>query len=154
MEGKSTPTPHAVLGPATLPRRFGALFVDWVLASLAAGFVGPPQDHPWAPPLILLLEYGFFLGLFGQTPGMFVTRIRCARLATRPAPPDTTRRGTPGTAGPATPDTSATTGAIGVPRALLRGALLLLVVPALVMDADRRGLHDRAAGTMMVQCRT
>ena len=35
-------------------------------------------------------------------------------------------------------------GRIGMPRALLRGVLLALVVPALIMDGDRRGLHDRA----------
>jgi len=39
---------------------------------------------------------------------------------------------------------------IGVPRAALRGLLLVLVVPALIMDGDRRGLHDKAAGTVMI----
>lgn len=129
VESTINPAPP-VLAPATLLRRFGALLADWILVSLIAGFVGPPQQHPWAPPVILLVEYGFFVGLFGQTPGMFVTRIRCARLVA------------PG---------CAASGPVGVPRALLRAALLILVVPALVMDADRRGLHDRAAGTVMIR---
>jgi uncharacterized RDD family membrane protein YckC len=55
---------------------------------------------------------------------MWVMRIRCVRAAD----------GRP----------------VGVPRALLRGVLLALVVPALLMDGDRRGLHDRAAGTIVV----
>ena len=49
---------------------------------------------------------------------MYVTRIRCVSWPTAAA--------------------------IGLPRALLRGVLLALVVPALIMDAHRRGLHDRA----------
>lgn len=36
--------------------------------------------------------------------------------------------------------------------ALVRTALLLLALPALVSDADQRGLHDRAAGTVLVRC--
>jgi hypothetical protein len=31
--------------------------------------------------------------------------------------------------------------------------LLSLVIPALIMDSDRRGLHDRAAGSIMVSAR-
>ena len=59
-----------------------------------------------------------------MTPGMRLTRIRCVRFADG--------------------------GIIGVPRALLRGVLLALVVPALIMDANLRGLHDRAAGSIVV----
>lgn len=36
-------------------------------------------------------------------------------------------------------------------RALLRTILVCLFVPALIMDADQRGLHDRAAGTLLVR---
>ena len=35
-------------------------------------------------------------------------------------------------------------------QALVRTVLLLLLVPALVWDADRRGLHDKAAGAIVV----
>ena len=45
---------------------------------------------------------------------------------------------------------SSTGGPVGIPRALLRGVLLALVVPALIMDEDRRGVHDRAAGTVVL----
>ena len=39
----------------------------------------------------------------------------------------------------------------GLLRAAARTALLLLVVPAVVQDGDGRGLHDRAAGTVIVR---
>jgi uncharacterized RDD family membrane protein YckC len=106
-----------------MTRRFGALVLDWVLCVLISGFFAPLTDDPW-PPLILIAEYGFFLGLFAQTPGMRVARIRCVSV----------RDGGP----------------LGVPRATLRGVLLALVVPALVLDRDRRGLHDRAAGSVVL----
>ena len=39
---------------------------------------------------------------------------------------------------------------LGLARALLRQALLCLVIPALVIGVDRRGLHDMAANTVVV----
>ena len=35
-------------------------------------------------------------------------------------------------------------------RAVVRTALLILLVPALLVDADGRGLHDRLTGTAVV----
>ncbi len=97
--------------------------IDWVLCILAASIFADPFHDGWAPVLVLVAEYGFFIGLFAQTPGMYLTRIRCVSW-------------TDG-------------GRIGMLRALLRGGLLALVVPALIMDADRRGLHDRVAGSVI-----
>jgi hypothetical protein len=122
--------PHAPAPPATDPafvppslgRRFGALVVDWVLCLLVSNFFADPVRDGWAPVLVLVLEYGFFLGLFTQTPGMYVTRIRCVDWSDG--------------------------GRIGVLRALLRGLLLALVVPALIMDEHRRGLHDRLTNSV------
>lgn len=42
---------------------------------------------------------------------------------------------------------------VGLPRAALRTALLSLVLPALIIGGDRRGLHDMAAGTVVVSRR-
>ena len=42
---------------------------------------------------------------------------------------------------------------VGLPRAALRTLLLALLVPALIWDRDGRGLHDRAAGTVVVRTR-
>jgi uncharacterized RDD family membrane protein YckC len=111
--------------PASLARRFGALLVDWILCLLVAGTFARPQREGWAPATVLLAEYTFFLGFFTQTPGMWLARIRCVRETTG--------------------------GRLGVPRALLRGFLLNLLVPALIMDSRRRGLHDRAVGSIVVE---
>ena len=108
----------------SLARRFGALFVDWILCLLVSSFFGDPRTNPWVP-LVLAGEYAFFIGLFAQTPGMYVARIRCVSVATG--------------------------GPVGVPRAALRGLLLILVIPPLLMNNEqRRGLHDRIAGTVVV----
>ncbi|BCJ61033.1 RDD family protein [Micromonospora endophytica] len=110
--------------PADVQRRFGALVVDWVLCLLAAGLFASPARDAWAPVAVLIVEYAVFLGLFAQTPGMYLTRIRCVDWADG--------------------------GRIGLLRALLRGVLLALVVPALLMDQHRRGLHDRLTRSVMV----
>ncbi|HET8660372.1 MAG TPA: RDD family protein [Micromonosporaceae bacterium] len=120
---KQAPTTAAPALPSLL-RRFVALLADWLLCLLAAGLVANPRQVPWPPVAVLVAEYGFFIGLFGQTPGMWLAKVRCVSA----------RDGTP----------------VGVLRATLRGLLLALVVPALVMDCQRRGLHDRAAGTVVV----
>nr|WP_255421135.1 MULTISPECIES: RDD family protein [Micromonospora] len=117
------PAADPTFTPPTLGRRFGALVIDWVLCLLISRIFADPTRDGWAPVLVLILEYGFFLGLFAQTPGMYVTRIRCLSWADG--------------------------GRIGLPRALLRGVLLALVVPALIMDGHRRGLHDRLAGSVI-----
>ena len=38
---------------------------------------------------------------------------------------------------------------IGAGRALLRTALLCLVIPAAILDRDSRGLHDKAVGSVV-----
>jgi uncharacterized RDD family membrane protein YckC len=43
---------------------------------------------------------------------------------------------------------------VGVPRALLRTALIAVVIPPLVRDSDGRGWHDRATRTIVVRTRT
>ncbi|WP_196255861.1 RDD family protein [Micromonospora sp. WMMD558] len=117
------PASDPTFTPPGLGRRFGALVIDWVLCLLVARGFADPVTEGWAPVLVLIVEYGFFLGLFAQTPGMFITRVRCVSWADG--------------------------GRIGVLRGLLRGVLLALVVPALIMDANRRGLHDRAAASVV-----
>jgi uncharacterized RDD family membrane protein YckC len=62
-------------------------------------------------------------GLLGSTIGKRLFRMRVVRLDGR---------------------------VIGPGWALLRTALLLVVVPALVQDRDQRGMHDRAANAVVV----
>lgn len=40
---------------------------------------------------------------------------------------------------------------VGLWRSLIRIGLILLVIPATIWDADNRGLHDKAAGTVLVR---
>lgn len=122
--GGGSPGAGPALVPASLGRRFGALMVDWLLCLLVTNIFADPVRDNWVPVVVLIAVYGFFIGLFAQTPGMRLTGIRCVSYADG--------------------------GAIGVPRATLRGLLLCLVVPALLMDDQQRGLHDRAAGSIMV----
>ena len=97
--------------PPTLARRFGALLLDWILCVLASGIFARPLVDGWAPVLVLIAEYAFFIGLFGQTPGMRLARFTCLDAQTeRP---------------------------VGIPRAFLRGLLLALVIPALFGWHDR-----------------
>ena len=110
--------------PASLLRRFGALLVDWIACVLISGTFANVRTEPWAPVAILIAEYAFFIGLFGQTPGMWVARIRCVSVDDLHP--------------------------VGIPRALLRGVLLALFVPALIMDENRRGVHDRLANTVVI----
>ncbi len=101
-----------------------ALIVDWVLCLMLAGLVArPPATGYWAYPF-LIFEYGLFVGLYTQTPGMRLAKIRCV--------------------------STADLGPIGPLRAVARAALLCLVVPALIMDSYGRGLHDRAVGSIML----
>ncbi|MBM2623285.1 RDD family protein [Actinoplanes sp. LDG1-06] len=111
---------------ASFGRRLGALMIDWALATVVAALlVDDLRANPWPQLGIFVLVHAFFVGLFGQTLGMALARIRCVSI-------------TDG-------------GAIGLPRAALRALLLALVIPAMINDGDGRGLHDRAAKSAMVQ---
>jgi uncharacterized RDD family membrane protein YckC len=107
-------------------RRFGALLIDWALCTLVASLlVDDLRANPWPQLGVFVLVHAFFVGLFGQTPGMWLARIRCVSI-------------TDG-------------GAVGLPRAILRALLLALVIPAVISDGDGRGLHDRAARSIMIR---
>ncbi len=110
--------------PAPLIRRFGAIMIDWILCVLAAGLFADPRQQPWAPVAVLVLVYAVFVGLFGMTPGMRLAGIRCVRYQD---------------AGP-----------LGPLRAFVRGLLLALFIPALIMDREQRGLHDRAVDSIVI----
>ncbi|MHB2021827.1 MAG: RDD family protein [Mycobacteriales bacterium] len=111
--------------PAPLGRRLGALMLDGALCVLVAsayrGFHWESQHY--LNVVVLFVEYLILLPLGGQTLGMWLTRIRVV----------------------------STTGARLSPRwVALRTVLLFLLVPAVVLDRDRRGLHDRASGTVVI----
>ena len=113
-------------GPGSLApfgRRLAAFAIDAAAAALiAALFVGgAPGQWSLIP---FALDYLFGLPLAGRSFGMSLTGLRVIRVdAAKPVDPG---------------------------RALLRTALLALLVPALIRDGDQRGLHDRLTGTAVI----
>jgi uncharacterized RDD family membrane protein YckC len=117
---------------AGLGRRAGALAIDWLLAyGIAALLTGPgalsDPNLSWYVLGIWYLLTAVPVAVFGASAGMTVLGIRVASLD------------------------KATV--IGVPRALLRTAMIALVLPPLARDEDGRGWHDRATRTVVVRTR-
>jgi uncharacterized RDD family membrane protein YckC len=110
--------------PASFGRRLGALLIDWALCLMVSAFFADPRLVAWPPVAVLIVLDTVCIGLFGRTPGMALAGVRCVSIVDG--------------------------GAIGLGRALLRSVLLALFIPALIMNGDRRGLHDRAAGSIVV----
>ncbi|WP_345363847.1 RDD family protein [Actinoallomurus liliacearum] len=110
-------------------RRLGALVIDWLIAlAIAAALAGALHVGPQTRSLLTLLVFGvmawLLTGLVGTTLGKRLCGLRVVRLDGRP---------------------------VGPFWALVRTVLLVLVVPALIWDRDYRGLHDRAANTVVVR---
>ncbi|MBB5906751.1 RDD family protein [Actinoalloteichus hymeniacidonis] len=112
---------------ATKTSRAGALLIDLLLAALIAGlFTAPELPRHWSLLVWALLTI-LPVATVGFTPGMALLGIRVARIGEHPF--------------------------VGPVRALVRTALIFLIVPAVIWDADARGLHDKAAGTVVVRTR-
>jgi uncharacterized RDD family membrane protein YckC len=124
-------------GPGSVagwPRRFAALAVDWAASALAAGvifgyrwFGATAGEQGWvgfSPLLVFVLEATFLTALLGGSFGQLVLRLAVARLDGKP---------------------------VTVLHALLRSALICLVVPPLVFNRDQRGLHDLAVNTVTLR---
>jgi hypothetical protein len=122
-------------GPGSLAptgRRLAAFVLDLLAAALVASpFVhrddlsGLAAHLPGQWSLIpLALDYLVGLLLFGRTFGMYLTGLRVVRVDARLA--------------------------VGPVRALVRTALLIALLPALVVDQDFRGLHDRLTATAVI----
>lgn len=129
MAARTNDTPHAYdpaqLRLAGFGRRFAALLIDWAICLVVASFYGDPRVIAWPPVLVLIVLNTVLIGPFGRTPGMTLAGIRCISIADG--------------------------GSIGLGRGLLRAVLLALLVPAVIMDESRRGWHDRAAGSVVVE---
>lgn len=113
-------------------RRLAAVTVDWFLALFIAGLFtgrdpfGGGSGLSWIVLGVWFVLTAVAVAAFGITPGMAAVGIRVASLDSV---------------------------LVGVPRALLRTALLALVIPALARDGDGRGWHDRATRTVVVRTR-
>ena len=117
---------------ATTGSKFAALFVDilagWLIGGLINGYLGDPTflQRSLVPNAAFASQVILLQALTGQSLGMRLVGIRVARLS----------------------DPAAVPGLVG---AATRTALLLLVLPALLLDRDGRGLHDKAAGTIVLR---
>jgi uncharacterized RDD family membrane protein YckC len=111
-------------GPASVPgmgRRLGALFIDWIICAIIG--YGLLHSQYWGLA-IFGAETWILTALTGTTIGKRALGMRVARLDGKP---------------------------VGFGWSLVRAILLLCVVPPLVIDSDRRGLHDKAANTIVVR---
>lgn len=115
--------------------RFAALFIDLVLAALVTSwFVPMDVARPeimvtfnyWAILVWFLITVGA-VSFFGFTAGMAALGIRVARL-----------------------DGAAMVGPL---RTIPRTLLTAVIIPAAIWDADSRGMHDKAVGTIVVRTR-
>ncbi|GAA1641752.1 RDD family protein [Kribbella alba] len=117
-------------------RRVLALFVDWLIAGLiASAITSKPlwaggNDLNTAQLVVFFAMSAVLTGLAGATIGHRLLGLRVIRTQ-------------PGGTG-----YSAQVGLLG---GAIRTFLICLVLPAVVYDRDRRGLHDRAAGTVVVR---
>ncbi|MDQ2758430.1 MAG: RDD family protein [Actinomycetota bacterium] len=118
-------------GPGSIARfgrRLVAILVDWVVANLVAGlllgFTYASGSGSWKPLLVLFVENLLLVSTAGSTIGHRLVGLRLERLGG---------------------------GRASVVQVLVRTVLLCLAVPALIWDRDGRGLHDRAANTVLVR---
>jgi uncharacterized RDD family membrane protein YckC len=104
-----------------LGRRVGALFLDYGAAYLISGFFA------WDPLAILAIFAAIqlvFIPTLQGSPGHRIFGLRVVRAD----------------------------GAwVGLWRPIVRTLLLIVVIPAVIWDADQRGLHDKAAGTLLLR---
>ena len=103
-------------------RRLLALLADWMLSLAIAQ--GVFHDATQWTLVVFAVEVYLLTAMSGLTVGKRILNIRVARLDGRP---------------------------VGFWWAFVRTLLLLAVVPALITDRDLRGLHDRAAHTVVIR---
>jgi len=106
---------------SSMPRRVLALFIDWLLSMVIAYWLTHSQFWTIA---VFAIEVYVLTALGGSTVGKRLVGIRTVRIGGGP---------------------------VGFGWALVRTAILLTVVPPLLTDRDLRGLHDRAANTIVVR---
>lgn len=115
---------------APLGRRVVALFADWAIAWAIARLV--PLDNPWVQLGAFAVMNVLLVGALGFTIGHRLLSVQVRVLG---APGEGTVDGV----------------LVGFWRSTVRTVLLCLVIPAVVWDGDGRGLHDRAAGTVITR---
>ncbi|MEX3610158.1 RDD family protein [Rothia sp. LK2588] len=119
-------------GPGSLARpmrRIVAFVFDWYLWWAVLSLVGLGGSSLAANVLLLVVVWAYqvlCVGFMGHTLGHLVCGMQVQSMDGRPA---------------------------GWVSALVRSTLIMLVLPVIIMDADQRGLHDRARQTLLVRFR-
>ena len=117
-------------------RRVVALFADWIIAGLiASAITGKPlwaggNDLNTAQLVSFFAITAILTGLGGATIGHRLCGLRVVRIE-------------PGGSGYAAQ--------VGLLAGAIRALLICLLIPPMVYDRDRRGLHDKAASTVVVR---
>lgn len=118
---------------ARVGRRIGALAIDYLAATIiATGFFGFDQFalpgeaglSQFAPMMVFAALQIIFIPIAGGSPGHRILGMRVVRFGG---------------------------GWVGVWRPIVRTLLLVIVIPAVIWDTDQRGLHDKAAGTVLIR---
>lgn len=107
---------------AKLGRRVAALAIDWACAVVIS--IAFFAYDALATTLIFAVVQVVFIPTIGGSPGHRLLGMRLTRLDGAWA---------------------------GLWRPVVRTVLLALVIPAVIWDADNRGLHDKAAGTVLIR---
>jgi uncharacterized RDD family membrane protein YckC len=116
---------------ASLWRRIGALAIDWLASMLIArliftGIAYLSDEYSFGVLAVFAAEVIILTWLTGSSFGQRIVGIRVVRMDG---------------------------GRLALWQVALRTALICLVIPAVVYDANGRGLHDRAAGSVVVLSR-
>jgi RDD family len=106
---------------AGIGRRLGALMIDWLLCTAIALAVF--HDQYWTI-VVFAAEIYVLIALTGFTVGKRLLSVRVVRLDGKP---------------------------VGLFWSLVRAVLFLVVIPPLIFDQDQRGLHDKAANTVVIR---
>jgi uncharacterized RDD family membrane protein YckC len=107
---------------AKLGRRTIALVVDWSLAMLVSQAFAK-GDSTFTLLVFALIQW-VLIATLGYSVGHRLVGLQVRRLDGK---------------------------YVGLWRSLIRIGLILLVIPATIWDGDNRGLHDKAAGTVLVR---
>nr|WP_198423975.1 RDD family protein [Microlunatus antarcticus] len=122
-------------GPGSLASwgsRIAALIVDWVICTVVAVLLFGTRVvtgqgwTSWMTLSVFFVETTVLCVLAGGSAGQLICRLAVGRV-------DRTQ--------------------LGLVRSALRAAMVCVVLPAVVIGTDRRGLHDLAAGTVVVNRR-
>jgi len=106
---------------AGVGRRLGALVIDWLMCEVIALAAFHEQYLTIA---VFAAEVYLLTALTGFTVGKRLLGMRVVRLDGKP---------------------------VGMIWSLVRTLLLLAVIPPMIFDTDLRGLHDRAANTVVIR---